>query len=115
MKSWFGKIISLALIVAMLLQLMPMSVFAAEEQAVAEPGYEEVNDINSNEVAPREEFTAEDVLFEDTSLREENIKHFRMSDGSYIAVDYGHAVHYIDEAGVYQEIDNRLVAPAVED
>ncbi len=119
MKSWFSKTISLALIFAMLIQLMPMSVLAAEIQPDAEQIYEDTfittpDDLTDAEPV-REEFTAEDVLWEDISLREDNIKHFRMSDGSYIAVDYGYAVHYKDENGDYQEIDNRLFVPVVED
>ena len=31
-----------------------------------------------------------------------------MADGSYIAVDYGYDVHYLNENGEYQEIDNSL-------
>ena len=119
MKTWFGKIISLALVVTMLFQLMPLSAIAAgaeqTDQTVSVANYEEEYNANPTEASAGDRFGAEDVLFEDESLREENIKHFRMSDGSYIAVDYGHAVHYIDESGDYQEIDNRLVAPTVED
>lgn len=47
------------------------------------------------------------VVGEDESLRKENEKHFRMSDGSYIAAVYPEAVHYL-EAGEWKEIDNTL-------
>ena len=39
------------------------------------------------------------VLGEDLSKREESAKHFRMSDGSYVAVQYAEPVHYLDENG----------------
>lgn len=45
---------------------------------------------------------------EETSQREENIKHFRLSDGSYSAVVYDEPVHYRQE-GEWIEIDNTLV------
>lgn len=48
------------------------------------------------------------VVGEDESLRKENEKHFRMSDGSYIAAVYPEAVHYLDN-GEWEEIDNTLV------
>ena len=48
------------------------------------------------------------VLGEDVSKREESAKHFRMSDGSYVAVQYAEPVHYLDANGVYTEYDNTL-------
>ena len=50
------------------------------------------------------------VLFEETSLREETVKHFRMEDGSFIAVDYQMPVHYLDENNEWTDYDNTLVA-----
>ena len=49
------------------------------------------------------------VLGEVTELRDEAQKHFRMADGSYIAVDYGLPVHYTEDDGEsWEEIDNTL-------
>ena len=44
---------------------------------------------------------------EDKSRREDNIKQFRMTDGSWLAATYPYAVHY-EENGAWVEIDNRL-------
>ena len=44
---------------------------------------------------------------EDNSKREDHIKHFRMTDGSWLAATYPYAVHY-EESGAWIEIDNRL-------
>lgn len=41
-------------------------------------------------------------------MREENVKHFRLPDGSMIAAQYDTAVHYRDESGTWQNIDNTL-------
>lgn len=46
------------------------------------------------------------VIGEDFSRRGENEKHFLMSDGTRVAALYDTAVHYKDETGKYQEIDN---------
>ncbi|MBQ2736548.1 MAG: DNRLRE domain-containing protein, partial [Clostridia bacterium] len=43
-------------------------------------------------------------------LREENVKHFEMTDGTYKAVVYSDAVHRKDADGVWQDIDNTLEA-----
>ena len=40
------------------------------------------------------------------SLRTEDTKHFRMSDGSFSAVSYGIPVHYQDEDGNWKDINN---------
>ncbi|MBO5374551.1 MAG: RHS repeat protein, partial [Clostridia bacterium] len=48
------------------------------------------------------------VLEEDNYLREENIKHFKLSDGTTKAVVYPQAVHYKDADGKWIDIDNAL-------
>ncbi len=48
------------------------------------------------------------VLGEETSLRTETEKHFRLSNGSYAVATYEEAVHYLDENGLWQDIDNNL-------
>ena len=47
------------------------------------------------------------VLYEDPSLRTENEKQFRMSDGSYTLTQYPRAVHY-QQGEEWEEIDNTL-------
>ena len=48
------------------------------------------------------------VLFEDTSRRTATEKHFKLSDGSYVANVFSYDVHYLD-GDKYEEIDNRLI------
>ena len=48
------------------------------------------------------------IVYEDESRREESAKHFRLSDGSYIAAQYNYPVHYVGEDGEYEDIDNAL-------
>ncbi len=52
------------------------------------------------------------IIGEDDELRAESVKHFRLSDGSYLMVDYGTPVHYesdgdwLDIYGSYTSIDS---------
>ena len=48
------------------------------------------------------------ILYEDDTLRTEDTKHYRMTDGSFTAVKFNDAVHY-DVDGKWEEIDNTLV------
>ena len=48
------------------------------------------------------------VLEEDISLREENVKHFKLSNGTVKAVSYANPVHYLDADGNWIDIDNSL-------
>lgn len=52
--------------------------------------------------------TEVDAICEDDNLRQSNIKYFLMDDGSYVAAVYPGAVHYLDENGKWQDIDNTL-------
>ena len=50
------------------------------------------------------------MLNEEPLLREENVKHFRMSDGSYIAAQYNMPVHFKEsEEDEWQDIDSTLL------
>ena len=58
---------------------------------------------------PLEENKPYEILGEDTSLREESIKYFRLKDGGYMAAGYPVPVHYLDEkTDKYVEINNDL-------
>ena len=46
--------------------------------------------------------------FEVIELREENVKQFRLEDGTYVAAQYEKPVHYLDENNIWQNIDNTL-------
>ncbi len=105
-KRW----LALVLITALIGQTVSMRFF---DTAYASGTEQIVSD--SGTVLSAEQFTETDssrpvtVLGEVESLRGENEKHFRMSDGSYMAVSYGMAVHVQDEDGEWQDIDNRMI------
>ena len=63
----------------------------------------------SNEIATLES------LPEDTSLRTEISKHFKISENRYIAAVYDQPIHYLDDNGVWQDIgQHRIIAKSSE-
>lgn len=101
-SSW-TRLLAFVLVLAMMFQMLPV-------QALALDG---VNSAANQEDEPDgEEPYSLTVLGEVESLREEKIKHFRLSDGSFVAVSYGMPVHYQDGDGQWQDIDNSLLLEA---
>jgi RHS repeat-associated protein len=90
------KITALILVVALLIGIAPLSVFA-----VTAP--ETVSESEAVDVLPAE------IVAEETEKRDANTKVFHLSDGSYQAAVYPSAIHYKDAGGAWQEIDNTLV------
>ncbi|MBQ8868630.1 MAG: carbohydrate binding domain-containing protein, partial [Oscillospiraceae bacterium] len=94
----FKAAISLVLCLVMFVEMIPPElVWAASDALVSE------SDLAASETVPYENT----ILFEDPSLREENKKEYRMSDGSYKAIVYPQPIHY-QENGQWQDIDNTL-------
>lgn len=95
-KSLWTRLLSLLLAVVLCVELLPAvgsAVFPSEDlEHTVEGTVEE----------PAE------VAFEEASLRSERVKHFRMGDGSYVAVQYDVPVHHQDADGRWQDIDNTL-------
>ena len=123
------------LVIIMVFQLCPLEVFATSSLGMQQNIYDTITDKSedakssqpqANEPAitdvdeelrgiskedmtiKPEEFTGEDVVYELENKREQNAKHFRMSDGSNIVVSYQSDIHFEGENGQYQEIDNSL-------
>ena len=101
MKKHWPRLLSAILTVVLLLQIAPLQAFAAADTGTADDGSGAL--LSGTETVP-----AADVVGEVESLRTEEGKHFRLSDGSYLAVSYGTPVHYQDASGRWQEIDNTL-------
>ena len=129
MKSTLKKWISVLLALVLVVQLLPTSAFATDgddeiiiidgEEILDEQG-EDSADAEITLINETEEFdliddwgTARDVaaayvVGEVEELRGANEKHFRLSDGSFAALSYEETVHFLDENGEWQEIDNSL-------
>ena len=97
------KVLSLLLIVALVLQISPVQAFAVGQD---ESVIEQTETIAAATEEPAPEAT---VIGEVEGKREEDVKHFLNSDGSFTAVKYAEPVHYrqtIDAEWV--DIDNTL-------
>ncbi|MDR0914043.1 MAG: DNRLRE domain-containing protein, partial [Oscillospiraceae bacterium] len=55
------------------------------------------------------------ILFEDKTKRDETTKHFKLDDGSYMAVMYDYPVHFEDADGKWEDYDNSLQTVDIED
>ena len=55
-----------------------------------------------------EESPEPEIISEITEKREENIKHFMLSDGSFMVAQYNNPVHYQDDSGLWIDIDNTI-------
>ncbi len=106
MKTIYRSLLSLLLVLTIVLQIVPAAVFATEDDNDTR-SLDELMLTDEASLVPAEA-VCDEILFEDTSLREENVKHFRMKDGSYRAVIYDTPVHYLDDEGNWQEYDNTL-------
>ena len=94
------KILSLVLSLLTVFYLIPTSIFAEDDNASAE-------NTDTSEVA-LSGFENLNEVYEVEELREENVKHFRLEDGSYVAAQYNYPIHYKDEDGKFADINNRL-------
>lgn len=79
----FKIVISIILSLMLMVNYLPMRILAIEDTSLK-------------------------VIVEEESLREENVKHYKMPDGSYTAIVYSNPVHRKDNNGVWQDIDNRM-------
>lgn len=109
-----NKLLSLLLTVVMLVQLIQVPLSASAVEYIAENETESVTDSFTlpdeyiDGVYSESNNTASKIIEEDPELREENVKHFRCENGSYIAASYPYPVHY-EKDGVWKDIDNTLV------
>ncbi len=99
------RLVSLLLSLALIIVGLPLTVFA---EGISEL-VENASSVDKNAESSDQEVA--DILtdsFEVTELREETVKHFRTEDGSYVAAQYDMPVHYLDDNGKWQDIDNTL-------
>ena len=108
------RLTALILSVLMVVYALPMKSLAQTEdivRAVAETCEQMQEETAQEETESESAADAEaEVLGEDESLRTLTGKHYLLSDGSYIAVDYGEPVHFVNDEGTFADIDNTLVA-----
>ena len=90
------KVFSIVLAIAMLMGIFSSNVIALDSASPQKAPTIDNQKFGSNEIVEIE------------SLRESNVKHFRLPDGSYQAVVYSQSIHRKDESGKWIDIDNHL-------
>lgn len=98
---WYQQLLAIVLVLTLLVQLLPLQTLAATTSMD-----EEITSLTNSLV--ESEAPPITVICEEETLRTETEKHFRMSDGSFMAVSYGIPVHYMDDDGTWHDIDNTL-------
>lgn len=100
------RILSVFLSIVLLFEVVPMQAFAAE-QPIDESGVQREETLTDENLETDKETDPAEFLAEDTEKREENVKHFRMSDGTMQAAQYAEPVHFLKD-GVWTDYDNTL-------
>lgn len=103
----FLRIIAFVLAFVMVLELGATQVYATDMEYIEDTRTIPLPEITAPE--PVEEIPQVYIDGEVTELRSEYEKHYRLTDGSYMAVQYPVAVHY-EEEGQWVDIDNTLEA-----
>ncbi len=99
------KFIAYILSVLMIFYAIPNIVYAEIIDGVAS-----ADTNNGDEAEAAIDSTVLLDTFEVTERRDESVKHFRLPDGTYTAVQYNVPVHYQDDTGEWQDIDNTLAS-----
>ena len=100
MSKTLQRALSFLLTLVLVFQLLPLNAFAAaDEQAQGI-----LDELNWDMPKPEEP----DVVGEIEELRDHTSKQFRLSDGSFAAVNYGIPVHYRDDNENWVDVDNTL-------
>ena len=114
MKSRFLKAISLVLTIALMLSAIPFSINAST--LVASNSSSDATQLIDDNPDVQKELREKRGLgvVEIESMREENVKHFQLEDGTYQAISYGAPIHRLGTDGAWTEIDNRLISSRAE-
>ena len=104
-RMTWQRILAFVIVMTMLFEFLPMTSFAVEDGSVPNSGATSVSESASTELS---------VIGEVPELRDATTKHFRLSDGSYAAVEYGIPIHFQGEDNAWVEIDNTLTYTNVE-
>lgn len=112
MKNTIRRLLCIILSAILITNTFPLLAFANTSRNTT------ISETTSLSGTKSDSLTAEPISASPTGvmelefLREENTKHFIMEDGTYQAVSYGGAVHWLDSDGNWQDIDNTLILAA---
>jgi len=108
MKKIGKSLLAVLLSVLMVVYLMPLGVFANQDSRDTSSK----NNRLKNDLMMDNPGAIADAAMEETDMRTANTKYIRLADGSHYVAQYENDVHYIDEEGLWQEIDNTLLSSA---
>ena len=105
MKKFSIKSLCVILSILTAIMSLPMTAFALD-----------LSDNTASEIveSSSDVLTVQKDIIEMTDMRTASVKYFRLEDGSYYAAQYDSAVHYQDENGDWQDIDNTLAVSGSE-
>lgn len=108
------KLLALLLSFAMLICVIPQTVLAQIGEVFVNDDTKNYDALTSSELETTSDYypTGETDVYaigEVIEQRTETTKTFRMSDGSFVAADYGKPIHFINDLGEYSDYDNSLV------
>ena len=112
-RKMLTKLLSFLLVLVLVFNFYPCSAAAMDigEESDDEPKQTANNDtewfVETKDEEQLQEELAEGVC-EIKALREENVKHFKLEDGTYQAVVYAQPVHRLNANGEWVDIDNSL-------
>ena len=95
MKKFSMKFIACLLSVLLVIMSLPVSAFAIDLSGDSSPPAEDEIVYNRD-------------IVEIVDMRTATDKYFRLDDGSYYVAHYNSDIHYLDDNGVWQDIDNSL-------
>lgn len=106
------KSLSFILSLILIFYVIPSSIYTKAAEAIQSIGENNIEtttgDLSDAEYNNTESDLIDRKIYEVIEKREENAKHFRLSDGTYIAAQYDFAVHFLDADGKWQDINNSL-------
>ena len=98
------KVLSLVMSIVVMIMSLPLFGYATLVDSADEIDSTAVTESQAEDAIEGAAY----VIGEDVSKREESVKYFRMSDGSYTACVYNFPVHY-EKYGEMVEIDNTVI------
>ena len=111
MKRLWLKVCSLILVAAMMVQSLPVNVFADQTDTIPPVSTEDFIELEEMDDVPQTELADISVVEEHVEGRTEFSKEFLLDNGLNLAVVYDAAVHF-EKNGQWEEIDNTLQAKA---
>ena len=111
-SSPFSRVLSMILSMLIVFYMIPITVFAKEADGDSLTSGEATESVDA--LTEDEAELESPAIYEAVDLRDTNTKHFRLPDGSYVAAQYDYPIHYINDRGEFEDINNTLYSSGSE-